>query len=226
MAKVTDLASKSRLFADDQPQPPTDPATAPKTETTGGSPPPIDPFDNIDLIRSPQNHIATGSARKMLLNVRNSFKPPPGAFVRTHPSPDYQLEAGLVIPPHRKHFLLIGEMREYGKRLPGYVPIKIFTTVDRDGDAFLWMVKCAKDGQEPMAWHETAMEGAIAAQTKWVQCNVDMKNGCYSFLEIQVTLPDPQFPDAKFGELLRVSFKGSIITSSDDIEVRKLEGKA
>jgi hypothetical protein len=185
-----------------------------------------DPFDNLDLIRIPQDHVVTGSARRMLLNVRNMFKPPEGAFVRTHPSPEYRLEAGLLMPPHRKHFLLTGGMREYGKKLPGYLPITIFTAIDRDNDVFLWMVKRAKDGREPMAWHETGMEGALSAQTKWVQCRVDMKNGCYTFEEMQAPLPEPEWPDVKFGELLRVSFKNAAISRPTDIEVLKLEGKA
>jgi hypothetical protein len=200
----------------------------------GATPPPTpagatasqDPFDNLEQIRSPQNHTVTGATRELLLHVRNTFAPKDGAFFRVHPSPGYQLEAGLLIPPHGKHFLLTGVMREYGKQLPTYRPVTIFTAQDRDNDIFLWMVKRAKDGQEPMAWHETGMDGAIIAQTKWVQRIVDMKNGRYVFNEMLCQLPDPQWPDVKFIELLRVSFKNSVISNVDDIEVLKLEGKA
>ena len=52
-----------------------------------------------------------------------------------------------------------------------------------------------------------------------------MSLGAYEIYQAEGDLPDPNWPDESFSELLRIAFKGNIIDSQDHIILRQLLGQ-
>ena len=68
------------------------------------------------------------------------------------------------------------------------------------------------------------MEAAELARTKWVRVQANMTLGAYEVTYAE-HLPDPEWPDVPFQELLRIAFKDRYIDSLDHPVLRQLRGE-
>ena len=91
---------------------------------------------------------------------------------------------------------------------------------------FLWPVRLpSADGKE-MVWHSSAREAAAEAVTNWTRVTANMALGAYEVAIAETITTEPQWPDSSFQDLLRIAFKGRLITDLDHPVVKRLRGLA
>ena len=174
-----------------------------------------DPFDPARL-RLRQDFVATSGAKKLLTHIPIK-KPGPQEFFRVCPKPDYRLEPFAIIEmkESRDVYPVDPELAEILGNECKYVTL--YLGITRQGDPFLWPVKLpdSESGRKPLAWHTSAREAAELAMTKWVRMCANMSAGAYDIYEATANIPAPEWPTEPLRTLLRIAFKGDLITSLD-----------
>ena len=182
-----------------------------------------DPFDPAALRLNPGGTASVGV--KKLLTTIPVRKPSKQVFVRAHPSEDYRLttavidlkeegEVYLVAPP------LVEALAEE------VTLVTIYTAVDRQGNVFLWAVKLPKDDARANAWHLSALAAAEESMKARVRVSANMGAGAYDCFKATGNLPDPEWPDLTFAEILKIAFKDRFIDDDGHPVLRKLQGRA
>jgi hypothetical protein len=180
-----------------------------------------DPLDLANL-RLNQDFIETAGVKKLITTVPVR-KPNKQDFIRVHPSEEYRSALALielkedreiyVVPPH------------IAQELPGeYFSAVLYAAINRQKAVFLWPVRLPGEDGRGNIWHQSAQEAAEHAMKRWVRVTANMSLGAYEILEASATIPDPEWPDISFGELIRIAFKGRVIDSLDHPVVKRLRG--
>lgn len=185
-----------------------------------------DPFDPAALRLSDAGMAGLG-AKKALLSVPVR-KPDKSWFVRTHPDPAYRLQTAVVeLKEDRggETYLVAPQLWPALAGESTFAPRALFTAVNRQGVPFLWPVRLpAADGRLD-EWSRTALEAADLARTGWVRVAANMALGAYDVFQATGDLPEPEWPDLPFRELLRVAFRDRFIQSEDHPVLRRLRGE-
>ena len=66
-----------------------------------------------------------------------------------------------------------------------------------------------------MAWHTSAAEAAEKAMRYWVRINADTDLGAYKITVASGAIPDPEWPNLTFEELLTIAFRDRMVSSLD-----------
>ena len=74
-------------------------------------------------------------------------------------------------------------------------------------------------------WNASALEAAESARSSWVRVVSNRDLRAYEVSEATGKLPDPEWPDLSFEEILRIAFKDRYITELDHPVVRRLRGE-
>lgn len=174
-------------------------------------------------LRLSQNFAETVGVKKALITVPVR-KPNKQEFFRVHTSPDYRLEtAVLEFKEERETFLVEPSL---WPELPGELTPKVlFTTMNRQGVLTLWPVRLPGEDGRLDEWNASALEAAEMAQKRWVRVVANMSLGAYEVYEATGDLPDPDWSELSFKEILSIAFKGHYITEIDHPVVRRLRGE-
>jgi len=182
-----------------------------------------DPF-NPESLRLDPSYADTVGVKKLLLTVPVR-KPNRHEFVRVHPDASYRLEpaATIELKVERETYLLTPSM---ALALPDeFSPAALLTTINRQGVLFLWPLKLpGVDGKEN-EWHRSAREAAEKAKTDWVRVKSNMSLGAYELFVAQGDLPDPEWPDLPFKEILRIAFQERYVDHPDHPLIKRLLGE-
>ena len=133
-----------------------------------------DPFDP-EALRISQDFAALADVKPILATVPVR-KPNRQDFVRVHPSEDYQLTTALLeLKEERETYLVAPDLRHelFGE----LVPVMIFTAINRQGVVFLWRCRLPDETGRTNPWHESALEAAERAKSKWTRVQADMSLG-------------------------------------------------
>jgi hypothetical protein len=200
-------------------QPPAVPLVAPASPP---APPPDDPFD-FDRLRLPQDFAET-NVKKALVSVPVG-KPDRQVFVRVHPDPAWRLETGLVTLKEERETYLVD--RSMWPALAGVVvPTILFTGITRAGGVFLWNVKHpGADSARPNEYNRTQYEAIQLAMRSWIRMSANQSSGSYDVFVAEGHIPEPDWPDVGFRELLKIAFGSRIIRTLDHPVIQRLQGK-
>lgn len=192
--------------------------TQPEAATTS-SPAGID----LESLRLSQNFSAMVGVKKVLTTVPVR-KPTRQEFVRVHPDEAWQLQtAVLVLKEEREHYLVAPEL---WSEIPGEItPVLLLTGVNRQGVFFLWPIRLPGEDGRIDGWNQSAMEAAQLAKMGWVRVAANMSLGGYEVFRATGDLPEPQWPDISFQELVNIAFKGRFIDSMEHPVIKRLMGK-
>jgi hypothetical protein len=192
------------------------------TERVNGGAGAANPFDPASL-RLDQSFLQHQGAKKLLTEVPVR-KPGKQEFVRTHPSADYRLSPAAVIElKEEREFYLVPPA--LAPDLPGEIDlVSLFTTINRQGDLFLWPIKLPRSDGRRDRWRSSAATAAELAFTKWVRITANMTAGSYDTFEAVGKLPDPEWPEHTMAKLLEVAFQGMVVDSHDHEVIRRLLG--
>lgn len=179
-------------------------------------------FD-LDALRLKQDFNETLGVKKMLTHVPVR-KPNKTAFIRVHPGEDYRLDVGIVeLKETQETYLVLPAMMQEPGVYELVQPARIVTYITRQGTPALWPLKLERDGKlNP--WHESALEAARMAENQWVSVRADMQLGAYQIYVATAELPEPEWPEQTFSELVRIGFKGMIVDRPDHPLIQQLTG--
>jgi len=179
-------------------------------------------FD-LDSLRLKQDFSETLGIRR-ILSLVPVRKPNRTNFFRVHPGEDYRMDVGILeMKEERETFLIPPDMMSEPGIYELVVPARLVTYITRQGVVGLWPLKLEKDGKlNP--WHESALKAAQLAEEHWVSIRADMSLGAYQIFLATAELPEPEWPEHTFSELVRLGFKGLIVDKPDHPLIQQLTG--
>jgi hypothetical protein len=182
----------------------------------------VDKFD-LDNLRLSQNFTEMVGVKKKVITVP-ARKPDRQWFIRVHPEDSYRLETAMLEIKEDREFYLVD--RALWSELPGeIIPIALFTAVNRQGVLFFWPVRLPDSHGRQLEWHRSALLAAEEAMKTWVRVAANMSLGAYEVFQATGELPEPEWPELTFQQLLEIAFKDRFIRSMDHIAIRKLRGE-
>lgn len=192
--------------------------------TPSATAPTPDPFDPAQYRLSPNLSAAAGVKRMQLtIPVGN---PPKSRFVRTHPLDKYAMTAAVIdLKDDRETFLIIPEMVEELAAEPTLAIKRLTTGIDKQGSLFIWAVRLPGPDGRSNSWSESALQAVEIARKHWVRVSANMQAGGYDLLQATGNIPDPEWPEMSFREILSTAFKGKLVDSLDHPVIRRLRGE-
>jgi hypothetical protein len=181
-----------------------------------------DPFDPASLRLGSAEVVGIG-VKRVITNVA-VVKPSKQEFVRVHRSADYRLDtATFEDSVDRQHYLVTQPL--WNDLSSEIKPVRLVTAITRHGSLFLWpAVLPAPDGRANR-WHDSMLAAQGIAVEHWVRVQADMAAGEYGIFRATGSLPEPDWPDLTFKEILRLAFQGRFIDSMDHPVLRALRGE-
>ena len=151
-------------------------------------------------------------------------RPSGHTFVRVHPGQDYRFPVDLIELPEEDETYLIYSNEVAAALDEVRKPCMLYTAMTRQGTVFLWPVKLPRGNKKLVAWHTSATEAAEKAMTVWIRINADMNLGAYKITTARGAIPDPEWPNLTFEELLRVGFRDRLVDTLTHPLVRRYLG--
>jgi hypothetical protein len=143
--------------------------------------------------------------------------------VRVHPGEDYRLVTAVVEDDEdRETYLVAPHLR--GDLGAEVLLVTLFTAITRQGVLFLWPCKVPGDAGRKNHWHESALSAAEYSMKRWVRVAADMSLGAYQMFAAAGDVPEPEWPDRSFHEILKIAFRDRYIESIDHPVVKRLRG--
>jgi len=192
-------------------------------DNESSQPKPTDPFDPARL-RLSQDFAGELGAKKLLTTVPVR-KPDKQAFVRVHPDANYRLNTAILEMKGEREIYLVDRSLWSGLGQEVY-GATLFTAITRQGLLFLWPVRLPGSDGKISEWHRSAYAAADLATTKWVRVSANMNLGAYDIVESVAEVPEPQWPDLPFKQILEIAFKSRFIQTADHPVLRQLRGEA
>jgi hypothetical protein len=187
---------------------------------TGTTP---DPF-NPAALRLDPSYAETMGVRRLVTTIPVR-KPTRHDFVRVNPDPEYRLSPAAIIE-------LKGENETYlispsiARELPNEIaPASLFTTINRQGVLSLWPVKLPGQDGKDNEWYRSAREAAEKATSAWVRVTANKSLGAYELAVATGDLPEPEWPEIAFSEILRIAFRDYYVDSLDHPLIKRLRGQ-
>ncbi|HAA52162.1 MAG TPA: hypothetical protein DCE43_20765 [Planctomycetaceae bacterium] len=180
-----------------------------------------DPFDPARLRLTESAQIGV----KKALTLISCGKPNRQQFVRVHPSEDYRMQTALFTDEVNQESYLVAP--ELWDELAGEIqPKYLFAAITKTtGNVFLWPVRVPDTDGRRNNWHLSAHHAAELAMEKWVRVQANMSDGKYDVFEATGDVPDPEWPELPFREMLKLCFKDRYIDSLDHPVLQSLRGE-
>lgn len=189
-----------------------------------GNDAPPDPFDPASL-RLTGDMTASLGVKKALLTVPTR-KPDKAWWVRVHPNAEYSLTTAVIeLKEEREVYLTAPHLWQELSTEATFSPRALFTAITRQGVLFLWPIRMPGPDGKVDEWSRSALEAARMAQAGWCRVTANMALGSYEVFQATAPIPDPEWPETSFKDLLRVAFKDRRIDSMDHPVLRKLRGE-
>jgi hypothetical protein len=181
-----------------------------------------DPF-NLNKLRLSQDFSANLGVKKALLMVPVR-KPNRQEFIRVHPGEDWRLETMVLELKEKGETFLVDP--ELWEQLPEELTPKIlYPAINRQGVLTLWPIRLAGEDGRLDNWNQSALEAAEIAKTYWTRIAANMGLGAYDVFQAMAELPDPEWPDRNFQDIVEIAFKDRFIRSFDHPVLRRLRGE-
>jgi hypothetical protein len=184
----------------------------------------LNPFDPA-MLRLDQSFVTNPGVKKLLTTVPVR-KPNRQDFARVHPAPAYRLSPAAIIElkEDREVYLVTPDI---ASELPGEFGVaSLYTTINRQGVLHLWPVKLPGPDGKHNEWHRSAGEAAERAMHRWVRVTANTSLGAYDLFEAIGELPEPEWPEISFAEILQVAFRDRVVNSLDHPLIQRLRGAA
>lgn len=185
-----------------------------------------DPFDP-DQLRLSQDFGASLGIEKVLTSVPVR-KPSKEAWIQVHPDDNFHLRTFVIDLKDEGEIYLVDQL--LWPNLQGEATFSrrhLFTTVTRQGKAFIWPIRLPGPNGKINSWNADALQAAEMARGKWIRISANMETKAYDVVVApnQLQLQLPQWPKESFRELFQIAFKDKFIDSMDHIVLRKLRGE-
>jgi hypothetical protein len=186
--------------------------------------PEADPL-NVASLRLSQD-FASAVGVKTLLRTVPCKKPSKEWFVRTHPDPAYRIStAVLELKEDRETYLVSPDLWPSLADEKTFSPRLLVTSVTRQGVLFIWPIRLPGSDGRIDEWSRSAMDAVDEAKTRWVRVVADMNLGAYQISPASAQLPEPDWPDVTFQEIIKIGFRDKMISDWNHPVLKRLRGE-
>ena len=151
-------------------------------------------------------------------------KPNRQEFVRVHPDPKYRLDTAVFELKAEGETYVVAQSlwpEVHGELIPKC----LLLTMTRQNDLILWPIRLPGEDGRIDQWNDSAMIAAERAMECWVRVASDRHLGAYELFEAPADLPDPEWPDISFQEILDIAFRGRQIDDINHPVLKQLRGE-
>ncbi len=186
-------------------------------------PAPSETSTDLSSLRLPTNYGATLGVKKLLTNVPVG-RPKKSQFFRTHPSNEMAFPVMVLENKESRETYVVTP--EVGQQISELVrPVMLHAVIDRQNNVSLIPVPLPGEDGLRNPWHESLAQAVENAKAKWIRITANMHIGGYDVYEAEGDLPEPEWPDHDIDSLIKIAFRGKIISSLDHPIVQSLLGK-
>jgi hypothetical protein len=176
-------------------------------------------FENLRLS---QNFSEMAGVKKAIINIPVR-KPNRQEFIRVRPGEAWRFEtAVLELKEERETYLV--DKTLWPILANEIVPKVLFTVIGRYNNLTLWPVRLPGEDGRIDQWNRSALEAAQLAQEHWIRLSANMSLGAYEVYIAQSEIPEPEWPEMSFNEILKVAFKDNFIQTTDHPVIQRLQG--
>jgi hypothetical protein len=161
---------------------------------------------------------------KKVITTISVRRPNPQDFVRVHSSPEYQADvATLTLKEHREVYLVDPSLLP---AMPGDIqPRRLVTAISRQGVLFVWPLRLPSEDGRADNWLVSDLEAASLGKSSWIRVQPNMAGGFYNVLSCTAAIPEPDWPELSFNDILPIGFRGKYIKDLDHPVLRRLRGE-
>src|SRR5262249_47984652 len=144
-------------------------------------------------------------------------------WVRVHPAEDYRLSVALIVlKDDQESYLVVPSIKD--ELVGEWTPHSLYTVINRQAVLSIWPVRLPDSDGRQNEWWRSAREAAELAMGKWVRIKSDRALGAYQLFEAIGSIPDPEWPDLPFMEMLRIAFRDRLVDNADHPVLKRLRG--
>jgi hypothetical protein len=182
-----------------------------------------DPFDPATYRVNMSLDAAAGV--KQVLTCLTVRVPDRTWWVRRHSN--YALRAWVIeLKEARETYLVNRDLWPALTGEPVFRPKMLCLAVNRQGQLFLWSVRCpADDTVEPDRWMRAPLEALRLAKDRWTRISWNEVTKQHDVATCEIA-SEPTWPDRPFRDLLELAFKGFVIDTLDHPVLKKLRGES
>jgi hypothetical protein len=200
--------------ASDPPQPPASDQPKPAT---------ADVFADLSRLRLSQDFTTSCEVKKALVTIPVR-KPATEWFVRTHP--ELRIETCVLeLKEGRETYLVAPDLWAELAIEPTFSPRALFVTMTPQNVLFVWPIKLPGPDGKIDDWNRAALETAILAQSHWVRIASSKVFQGYDVTVATANWAEPKWPELPLNEILKIAFKGRVITALDHPTLKRLRGE-
>lgn len=176
--------------------------------------------------RVDQNVESFEGGRKLLEIIRVT-RPQKTTWFRSHPDKAYWYKAFLLEDERSGELYFLSrpvwealvalEEKAITRKL--LVPV-----MSRNNVLTVWPISLGVDGTLS-SWAESALAAAVTARSEWVRIASNREMGGYEIKARPSDGVEPAWPELDVAELLRIAFKGRVVTTMDHPIIRDLRGE-
>lgn len=185
---------------------------------------PMIPGFDLDALRLPQNFGEALGVKRLITRVPVR-KPLKTEFFRVRAGEAWRFQTMILeLKEEGETFLLAPAVWDAVPEL--LRPAMLHTAIDRRNNVFLIPVPLPGPDGRRNPWHQSLAEVVAMAETKWVRSVANKHVGGYDMLVAETALPEPEWPDVTFQELVQIAFRERLIQSADHPVVTQLLGRS
>ena len=182
-----------------------------------------DPFD-VESLRLSPNYSDSIGVRRAITTIP-CRKPNRQAFVRVRAGADWQVDTAIYVDEGEREAYLVAQDL-WPELMDEISPTRLRLAITRQGNLFLWPLKLPKADGRSNPWHESAIAAATLAEKRWIRMAADMPGGLYQVYEANGNLPEPEWPEVTFQEVIKLCFKNRRIAGRDHPILKSLWGES
>jgi hypothetical protein len=183
-----------------------------------------DVFADLSRLRLSQDFASTLGVKKELLTIPVR-KPSREWFIRTHPALHIET-CVLELKEEREIYFVVPDLWPQLASEATFGTRALVVAINRQGILFLWPIRLPGSDGKLDEWNRSALEASKRAEERWVRVASNLSLGAYEVYTATADWPEPHWPDAPLGDLMRIAFKDHTIEKPDHPVLRRLRGEA
>lgn len=179
-------------------------------------------FD-LEKLRLSQDFEQIVGVKKKIMTVPVR-KPNRQEFVRTHPDEGFSFQTAILDIKEDREMFIVDPLL-FAELSGEITPMVLVTTMSRQNVLTLWPIRMPDSSGRIDQWNHSALEAALLARENWLRVAANMHLGAYETFLATAELPEPEWPDLSFQEIITLAFKDRLITDLDHPAICKLKGE-
>jgi hypothetical protein len=148
-------------------------------------------------------------------------KPKKELYIKFHPDESFYLTSYIwsESDDSRRMYYIANNLWTLEDLQGGLRAVILAPWLGADGSLGLWAASASSAAGE---WYTSAQEVLAVGKTEWIRMQTDNKEKIYRYYRPTKPLPDRQWPELTFGEILKRAFGSRVVIDEDHELIRRL----